>query len=91
MDKIEWIMVETRIRLLKLPEVSNLRVGKRIDQEENPYAVFYAFDVESMEKLHFVQDSAIFIQFERQVMEPYVMVNEVFDYEMEPGKDIAYS
>ncbi len=84
-------MVETRIRLLKLPEVSNLRVGKRIDVQHNPYAVFFAFDVENTEKLRFVQDSAIFIQFLRQVAEPLVAESTVLNYEMEPGKDITYS
>ncbi len=84
-------MVETRIRLLKLPEVSNLRVGKRIETQLNRYEVFYAFDVESMEKLRFVQDSAIYIQFQRQVAEPSVIESRVMNYEMEPGKDVTYS
>lgn len=84
-------MVETRIRLLKLPEVSNLHVGKRIHLKDNPYAVFYAFDVENSEKLNFIQESAIFVQFERQVIEPHVQESKIMNYEMEPGKDVAYS
>jgi hypothetical protein len=35
--KLEEIMVETRIRLLKIPEVNNLRVGKRVDTTNNPH------------------------------------------------------
>jgi len=91
LEKVEWMMVETRIRLLKLPEVSNLRVGKRIEVKQNPYAIFYAFDVESMEKLRFIQDSAIFIQFQRQVSEPFVLESSCMNYEMDPGKDVTYS
>ena len=34
--KLEDIMVETRIRLLKIAEVNNLRVGKRVDTANNP-------------------------------------------------------
>ena len=90
-EKVEWMIVETRIRLLKLPEVSNLRVGKRIEVGTNPYGICYAFDIESMEKLHFVQDSAIYIQFQRQVAELYVAEAKISNYEMEPGKDIIYS
>ena len=36
-SKLEEIMVETRIRLLKIPEVNNLRVGKRVDTTNNPH------------------------------------------------------
>ena len=90
-EAIETIMVETRIRLLKIPEISNLRVGKRIDQIHNPFTIFYSFDVETMEKLRFVHDSAIYIQFQRQVIEPNVTWADQRNYEMEPGKDVAYS
>ena len=89
--KIEDIMVEIRIRLLKIPEVNNLRVGKRVDQIHNPFTLFYSFDVETMEKLRFVHDSAIYIQFQRQVIEPNVAWADQRNYEMEPGKDVAYS
>ena len=42
-EKLEELMVETRIRLLKNPEVTSLRVGKRIDTEGNMYSFFYSF------------------------------------------------
>lgn len=90
-EALETIMVETRIRLLKIPEISNLRVGKRIDLIHNPFTLFYSFDVETMEKLRFVQDSAIYIQFQRQISEPNVAWADQRNYEMEPGKDVAYS
>jgi Stress responsive A/B Barrel Domain len=90
-ERIESMMVDTRIRLLKLPEVSNLHVGKRIEVQKNPFAVFYAFDVESMEKLEFVHESAIYVQFQRQVIEPFVIENKMMNYEMEPRKEVVYS
>ncbi len=89
--KIEEIMVETRIRLLKIPDVNNLRVGKRVDTANNPYTYFFSFDVENMDKLAYVQENAVFIQFERQILTPYIASSKVFDYEMEPGKDVRYS
>jgi hypothetical protein len=89
-EGIESMMVEVRIRLLKIPEVSNLRVGKRIDKA-NPHNLFFSYDVETMEKLRVVQDSAIYIQFQRQILEPGAAKVSSLNYEMEPGKDVAYS
>jgi hypothetical protein len=48
--KLEEIMVETRIRLLKIGEVNNLRVGKRVDTEHNPHPYFFSFDVRDGER-----------------------------------------
>ncbi len=89
--KLEEIMVETRIRLLKIPDVNNLRVGKRVDTVNNPYTYFFSFDVENMDKLAYVQENAVFVQFERQILGPFVASSQVFNYEMEPGKDVRYS
>jgi hypothetical protein len=90
-SKVEDIMVETRIRLLKIPEVNNLRVGKRIDTANNPHTCFFSFDVENMDKLTFILENAVYVQFEKQILGPFVMTTKVFDYEMEPGKDVRYS
>jgi hypothetical protein len=90
-SKLEEIMVETRIRLLKIPEVNNLRVGKRVDTAQNPHTYFFSFDVENMDKLTFVQDNAVYTQFEKQILGPFVASSKVLDYEMEPGKDVRYS
>lgn len=90
-DKLENLMVETRIRLLKLPEVSNLRVGKRIDTENNKYHLFFSLDTENMDKLAAIHDSAVYTQFEKQVLAPHISRIQSFNYEMEPGKDVRYS
>ena len=89
--KLEEIMVETRIRLLKISEINNLRVGKRVDTMENSYTFFFSFDVENMDKLAFVYDNAVYTQFEKQILGPFVAVWKTLDYEMEPGKDVRYS
>jgi hypothetical protein len=90
-SKLEEIIVETRIRLLKIPEVTSLRVGKRVDTTNNPYTYFFSFDVENMDKLAYVQENAVYIQFERQILGPFVASTKVLNYEMEPGKDVRYS
>src|SRR5437868_9460272 len=87
-ENLEEMMVETRIRLLKIPEVSNLRVGKRIDTVNNPYKIFFNFDVENLDKLKYALESAIFVQYQRQVLEVNAAKLYSYDYEMEPGKDV---
>jgi hypothetical protein len=91
-EKIEEIMIETRIRLLKLTEVANLRVGKRIDTSGgNPYTVFYSFDTETMDKLKAITESAVYTQYEKQILSPNITRSTCYEYEMEPGKDVRYS
>ncbi len=90
-EMLEQLMVEIRIRLLKVSDVNNLKVGKRIEGTETPFQLFYAFDVENMDKLKLFKESAIFAQFSRQILDPYVVRSWQMDYEMEPGKDTRYS
>ena len=78
-SKLEEIMVETRIRLLKIPEVNNLRVGKRVDTANNPHTCFFSFDVENMDKLAFIQVNAVFVQFEKQILGPFVTASKVLE------------
>ena len=89
--KLEDIMVEMRIRLLKIPEVNNLRVGKRVDTVNNPHTCFFSFDVENMDKLAYVMENAVYVQFEKQILGQFVAEFKSLDYEMEPGKDVRYS
>lgn len=90
-DKVEELMVESRIRLLKIPEVMNLRCGKRIDAKKNPYEFFIAMDVENTNKLRVVQQSAAFLQFKHHILDKIVSESKEMSFEMEPGKDIRYS
>lgn len=90
-DILETMMVETRIRLLKVPEVMNLSCGKAINGEDNQYEFFIAMDFENMAKRNLAHDSAIFIKYETQVIKPNAMVKHLLQYEMEPGKDVTYS
>lgn len=83
-------MVESRIRLLKIPEVMNLRCGKKLD-EENPFNFFVSLDAENAGKLKVVEQSAIYLQFRHQVFDPKVEEIKKLNFEMEPGKDVRYS
>lgn len=90
-DQIENLMVETRIRLLKIPEIMNLHVGKKIDVKHNPHDVFFSFDTESMAKLRIAEDDAVYIKFKHQILDQNVEQETALNFEMEPGKDVTYS
>ena len=90
-DTVEKVMVEARIRLLKIPEIRNLSCGKKIDEKGNPHDFFIAMDFENLSKMRVAADSPIYHQFVAQIMEPYVAKQTSFEFEMEPGKDVSYS
>lgn len=90
-EQLENLMVEIRIRLLKIPEVSNLRVGKRIDSGSDIYDFFFSFDVENMDKLRIIHDNAIYTKFQKQILENHTVRLQAMNFEMEPGKDTRYS
>lgn len=84
-------MIEARIRLLKIPEIRNLSCGKKINSQDNPHDFFIAMDFENLNKMRVAADNPIFNQFVTQVMEPHVLKQISYEFEMEPGKDIRYS
>ncbi|MEM6820504.1 MAG: hypothetical protein AAF558_01000 [Verrucomicrobiota bacterium] len=90
-ETAETLMVETRIRLLKIPEVMNLSCGKVINSKSNPYHFFVAMEFENLAKRDLAHDNAIFVKYEVQVIKPNVSKTQMLQFEMEPGKDVAYS
>lgn len=90
-EKVEELMIETRMRLLKIPEVRNLLCGKRIPVASSPWDFFIGMDVETMAKLRVIEESAIYLQFLQQVLDPVLDQILSLHYEMDPGKDTRYS
>ncbi len=89
-ETLEWMMRETRIQLLKIPEVLSIRCGKRIDPD-SPWPFFLAVEIESREKLALFLSNPNHIKFRDEVIVPHIAKRVVLDYEMEPGKDVRYS
>ncbi len=89
-DGVEWMMRQTRIHLLKIPEVLNVKCGKRITPDSE-WDFFLSVDVESMEKLAVYRDDPNHVKFVENVIRPNTVDRLAIDYEMDPGKDIRYS
>jgi hypothetical protein len=89
-QKIEEMMMSTRMMLLKIPEVSNLKCGKRI-ADDNLWQFFIAMDFESMDKLAIYRENPIHLKYVEEVLKPNVVERLAIDYEMDPGKDVRFS
>lgn len=89
-EKLEWMMRETRIQLLKIPEVLSVRCGKNIEPDlEWPF--FLVVEVESLDKLKLYREDARHVKFVEEVIKPHTSARLALDHEMEPGKDVTYS
>ncbi len=87
---VEWIMRQTRIRLLKIAEIRTMECGKRIDAL-NEWGFFFAVDCESMEKLADCHHDPVYDAFVREVIEPNVARQLALSYEVDPDVDVRYS
>ena len=89
-EKLEKMMMSTRMSLLKIPEVLAVKCGKAIDPNL-PWPFFLSIECESMEKLRMVKDDAIYMKFMSSVIKPNAADRLELDFEMEPGKNVKYS
>ena len=82
--KIEWMMRETRIQLLRIPEVLSIRCGKRVDAgAEWPF--FLSVELDSIEKLPLYREDPHHVKFVEEVIKPNITERLALDYAMEPG------
>lgn len=89
-DKVEQMMMNTRMSLLKIPEVLSVKCGKRIDSR-NEWGFFIALEFESMDKLTIYREDPIHLKYIEEVIKPNTSERLGLDYEMDPGKDVKYS
>ena len=89
-EKLEEMIRAARSQLIHVPEVLTVRSGKKIDPKcEWPF--FLGLDFESMDKKRAFLDDPIYIKFRETVIRPHTMEEWASDYELEPGRSVAYS
>jgi hypothetical protein len=88
--RVEEMMMNARMQLLKIPEVLSIKCGKRIDSEL-PWPFFIAIDFESMDKYEIFREDPIFVKFTEEIIKPNTEDSLVLDFEMDPGKDVRFS
>ncbi len=87
---VEEILMNTRMHLLKIPEVLGIKCGKQIDPEM-AWPFFIALDFESMEKVALFREDPIHLKFMEEVIEPNTTDVLRLDFELDPGKDVRFS
>ena len=88
--RVEEMMMNTRMQLLKIPEVLSIKCGKRIEQDL-PWPFFIAIDFESMDKHRIFEEDPIYVKFVEEVIKPNTSEALELDFEMDPGKDVRFS
>lgn len=88
--RVEEMMMNTRMQLLKIPEVLSIKCGKRINQEMQ-WPFFVAIDFESMDKFDIFRDDPIYVKYVEEIIKPNVAETVDLDFEMDPGKDVQFS
>ena len=88
--RLEEMMMNTRMMLLKIPEVLSIKCGKRIDSEM-AWPFFIAIDFESMDKFAIFREDSIFVKFMEEIIKPNTADSLSLDFEMDPGKDVRFS
>ena len=88
--RVEEMMMNARMQLLKIPEVLSIKCGKRIDPETD-WPFFIAIDFESMDKFAMFREDSIYVKFAEEVIKPNTDDSLVLDFEMDPGKDVRFS
>ncbi|MBK8092177.1 MAG: Dabb family protein [Verrucomicrobiaceae bacterium] len=89
-ERLETMMAQTRVLLLRVPEVLAVKTGKRVNpSDEWPW--FVQIEVESMDKLAICQDDPYYFKFREEVLKPHIAEQETTAFEMEPQKNVKYS
>jgi Stress responsive A/B Barrel Domain len=88
--RVEAMMMNARMQLLKIPEVLSIKCGKRVDSEL-PWPFFIAIDFESMDKYAIFREDPIFVKFTEEIIKPNTADSLILDFEMDPGKDVRFS
>ena len=84
--KIEWMLRETRIRLLKIAVVRGLRCGCRIDPG-TAWPFFLLIELDSVEKLACFTNDPVQVCFFNEVIKPNVTDWIGLDYQSDPCWD----
>ena len=88
--RVEEMMMNTRMQLLKIPEVLSIKCGKRIDPKM-PWPFFIAIDFESMDKYGMFREDSIYEKFMEEVNKPHTAETLMLGFKMDPGTDVQCS
>src|SRR5947208_16434894 len=88
--RVEAMMMNARMQLLKIPEVLSIKCGKRIDPEMD-WPFFIAIDFQSMDKYAIFREHSIYVKFVEELIKQNTEDSLALDFEGDPSKDVRFS
>src|SRR5438132_11432597 len=80
--RVEAMMMNARMQLLKIPEVLSIKCGKRVDPG-SPWPFFIAIDVESMDKYAIFREDSVVVKFTEELIKPNKPASSTLDFDMD--------
>ena len=87
--RVEDMMMNARMQLLKIQEVLSIKCGKRIEPEMD-WPFFIAIDFESMDKYAIFREDPIYVKFMEEVIKPNTEDSLVLDLRWIRGKTSGF-
>src|SRR3984893_4384275 len=84
-ERVEVLLMQTRMQLLKIPVAMNVRCGRRIDQT-NEWPFFFAVEFDSKERMAMFTEDPVYIKFMEETIKPSTQGAMVLDYETDPKR-----
>jgi uncharacterized protein (DUF1330 family) len=84
-QQIEEMMMQTRMRLLKIPEAMNVRCGRRLDPKTE-WPFFIAVEFDSKERMAMFYEEPIYIKFVEEILKKNTTESLVLDYDTDPKR-----
>ena len=84
-ERLEVLLMQTRMQLLKIPVAMNVRCGRRIDPN-NEWPFFFAVEFDSKERMAMFTEEPIYIKFIEETIKPNTEGSLVLDYETDPKR-----
>lgn len=87
--KMDWMLRETRMRLLKIPEVRSLRCACKA-QAGVEWDFLLLVELDSLERLAAYRAHPEHVLYVSEVLEPNVAERLALDFESTPGGDVLF-
>jgi Stress responsive A/B Barrel Domain len=84
-ERVEVLLMQTRMQLLKIPVAMNVRCGRRIDQK-NEWPFFFEVEFDSKERMAMFVEDPVYIKFIEETIKPNTQDSMVLDYETDPKR-----
>ncbi len=89
-DGIAEITRSARSILLKIPEVQSIRTGRATDPDSE-WPFYISLEFETLEKKRIYQDDAMFLKFQKHIVERMTIASYHMDYQTDPSKELRFS